>query len=1141
RDLRGNLYVGETPRHQRIRRIDAQSGVIQTLVNDMRPSGMAISATGVLYATDHWNHKVWAIDLNTGTRRVVAGTGEQGFAGDGGDAARAKLSYPFDVAVDAEGNLFISDQENARVRRVDGKTGVITTVLGNGDCDSVGDSGPAVNAVICRPRGLHFDRVGRLLVVDRDRQRVRRIERDGTINTLAGTGGYDSSGDGGLARSAMLKAPMSVTSDDAGNVFVTEQDGNKVRRIDGATGRISTIAGSGARGFAGDGGPATAAAFDTLQGVTRDPAGNLYLIDSMNNRVRVVHCATAADAGTVSDCDASRPVVAGDRVQLVWSSNGTEPCTASGAWSGTERASGAEWVTVPSAGVEAFSLSCGTDSSVATRQAAITVAAAAPRSPAVKLDVSATLVAEGERVRLFWSSADAVSCVASGSWSGAKASGGSEESVALTAGIRKFTLTCAGPTGRETLREVTVEAGNSAPTIVFTAEPSRLPLGTTTRLVWSSGKATACVASGGWSGARSTSGEFVTPPLLADTRYTLTCTGPRGSRSADIDVTLSTKVPRAASFEVTASPLAGTISTIAGVGPSRYNGDDIPAVGAGLSTPMAVAVDSAGNLFIADSQNHRIRRVDAASGRITTVAGTGEQGYSGDGAAATEALLNYPLGIAIDGSGNLYVADTQNARIRRVSTSGVITTIAGTGQWGYSGDGGAATRAQFNYPVDVAFDGPAALLISDHSNHRIRRIDLATGVVTTVAGSGESGFSGDGGVATLARLNRPWRVLRDNAGDLLITDFGNQRVRKVARSTGVITTVGGDGSRGGEPTKSFAEPAGLAIAADGSVYVADASWCWIRRLVPGSTTMEVIAGCDGRIFGGVHGMALDRSGGLLIVDASRGQIRRFDLATKVITTVAGDRAPTFDGDGGPATAASLRRPNSMAQDSSGHVYFSDRGNGAIRRIDANTGAISSIWQGGCPGAIAIDARQQLYAADQCEGQRIIKINLATGESSLIRGFSDAYGGLAVDSRGNVFVSEHNRHWVRRIDAETGAITTYAGDGRDASTGDGGPATLASVRWPMGLAVDAVDNLYIAARNNQSVRRVDARTGTITTVAGSDRYGYSGDGGSATAASLRNPHGIALDSAGNLLIVDWSSHVVRTVDAATQRISTVAGN
>jgi len=1141
RDLRGNLYIGDTPRNQRIRRIDAQSSVIQTLATDMRAAGLTVSVAGVLYATDYWNHKVWAIDLNTGTRRIVAGTGEQGFAGDGGDATRARLNYPYDMAVDAEGNLFISDQENARVRRVDAKTGVITTVLGNGGCASTGDSGLAVNAAICRPRGLHVDRLGRLLIVDRDNHRVRRIERDGTINTVAGTGGYDSSGDGGLARSAMLKAPMSVTSDDVGNLFITEIDGNKVRRVDGVTGRISTIAGSGARGFAGDGGPATAATFDNLQGVTRDPAGNLYLIDSMNNRVRVVHCATAADAGTVSDCDASRPVVAGDRVQLVWSSSGTEPCTASGAWSGMKRANGAEWVTVPSAGVEAFSLSCGTDSSVATRQAAVTVVAAPPRSPAVKLDVSATLVAEGERVRLQWSSADAVSCSASGSWSGPKILGGSEESAALTAGVRKFTLTCVGPTGRETLREVTVEAVNSAPTISFTADPPRLPLGTTTRLVWSSGKATACVASGGWSGSRPTSGEFVTPPLLTDTRYTLTCTGPRGSRSADIDVTLSTKVPRAASFEVKASPVAGTISTIAGVGPSRYNGDDIPAVGAALNTPMAVAVDSAGNLFIADSQNHRIRRVDAASGRITTVAGTGERGYAGDGAAATEALLSYPLGVAVDGSGNLFIADTQNARIRRVSTSGVITTIAGTGQWGYSGDGGPASSAQFNQPADVAVDGPAALLISDQHNHRIRRIDLATGVVTTVVGNGEAGFSGDGGVATLARLNLPLRVLRDSVGDLVVTDYGNQRVRKVVRTTGVITTVGGDGSRAGDPTKSFAEPGGLVIAADGSVYVADASWCWIRRLTPGSITMELIAGCDGQAFGGVNGMALDRNGGLLIGDTWNGRVRRLDLATKAITTVVGDRAPAFGGDDGPATAAGLRRPHSIVQDASGHVYFSDRGNGAIRRIDANTGVISSIWRGGCPGAIAIDSRQQLFAADSCEGNRVIRIDLATGESSLIKGFNNSGGGIAVDSRGNIFVSEHNRHVVRRIDAETGAITTYAGDGRDASTGDGGPAATASVRWPMGLAVDADDNLYIAARNNQSVRRVDARTGIITTIVGGDRYGYAGDGGPATSAALRHPHGLAFDASGTLLVADFAVHVVRAVDAVSGRISTVAGN
>ncbi len=229
---------------------------------------------------------------------------------------------------------------------------------------------------------------------------------------------------------------------------------------------------------------------------------------------------------------------------------------------------------------------------------------------------------------------------------------------------------------------------------------------------------------------------------------------------------------------------------MAGDGIFGFSGDGDPATSASLRDPFGVALDGAGNLFIADRFNQRIRRVDAATGIITTVAGDGPTGigaggFSGDGGPATSASLNSPFGVAVDGAGNLFIADTLNNRIRKVDTSGIITTVAGNGSFGFSGDGGPATSASLHEPFGVALDGSGNLFIADRFNQRIRRVDAATGIITTVAGDGPTGigaggFSGDGGPATSASLSFPFGVALDGSGNLFIADFSNSRIRKVS-------------------------------------------------------------------------------------------------------------------------------------------------------------------------------------------------------------------------------------------------------------------------------------------------------------------------------------------------------------------------
>ena len=278
---------------------------------------------------------------------------------------------------------------------------------------------------------------------------------------------------------------------------------------------------------------------------------------------------------------------------------------------------------------------------------------------------------------------------------------------------------------------------------------------------------------------------------------------------------------------------SGIITTVAGNGAEGFSGDGGPATDATLNTPIGVAVDRAGNLYIADAFNNRIRKVNV-TGVITTVAGNGDARFSGDHAAATNASLGAPFGVAVDAVGNLYIADTSNHRIRKVDAFGMITTVAGKGTEGFSGDGGPARQARLNFPTGVTVDRAGKLFITDQSNNRIREVSTA-GVITTVAGNGDAGFSGDHAAATRASLNQPVGTAVDAADALYIADTSNHRIRKVS-ADGMVTTVAGDGiggfsGDGSAATKaSLNSPGGVAVDAAGNIYIADSYNNRVRKL-----------------------------------------------------------------------------------------------------------------------------------------------------------------------------------------------------------------------------------------------------------------------------------------------------------------------
>jgi len=327
----------------------------------------------------------------------------------------------------------------------------------------------------------------------------------------------------------------------------------------------------------------------------------------------------------------------------------------------------------------------------------------------------------------------------------------------------------------------------------------------------------------------------------------------------------------------------------------RFGGDGGPATLAVLNGPFDIGFDTAGNLYFSDTFNHRIRRVDARRGVIATVAGNGEAGYSGDGGPATAARLNEPYGIVLDHAGNIYLADRHNHAVRRVdAASRMITTFAGTGASGFSGDGGLASRAGLVEPNGLALDpAQTRLFIADVADHRVRAVVLATGIIATFAGTGQAEHSGDGGPAGKAGIHGARAIKIAADGTVYILERQGSSLRAVDPHSGIITTIAGRANERG-----YAGDGGAAVAA---------------------------------VFDAPKEMALDHAGNILVVDTENHAIREIDLPTGIVTTIAGGRQGSA-GDGGPAEAAGLDRPHGAAIGPDGAIYIGDTNNHRIRKL-----------------------------------------------------------------------------------------------------------------------------------------------------------------------------------------------------------------
>lgn len=650
-----------------------------------------------------------------------------------------------------------------------------------------------------------------------------------------------------------------------------------------------------------------------------------------------------------------------------------------------------------------------------------------------------------------------------------------------------------------------------------------------------------------------------------------------------------------------------------------------------LTLVDGIAVDAVGQVYISHRSKNRIRRVDA-NGIISTVAGSGRAGFAGDNGPAIKAELNFPAGLTFDKAGNLYIADRNNHRVRKIDTKGIITTVAGSGEAGFGGDGGSALLAQLNFPSDVAVDKDGNLFIADRSNNRIRRVDHL-GNIKTVVGLGVADFGGDYGPATDALLKYPFGIEVDSSDNLYIADRGNNRVRKVD-SKGIITTFAGDGSHsfsgdyGPAFQSSLAFPTDVAVADDGVVYIADRNNNRIRKV----DTNGVITTFMGTGKPDYNGdleigpetnlylplmISIDRGQRLLIADRSNFRVRSIDLKRQSVATIAGNGESLFKGDGGPGTGATLDSPSGIVIDSKGNVLFADKQHNRIRKIDKNgyistfagNGSLGNEGNGGpaldaalfLPSQMAIDGKDRIYFASRSgngwiirkidsdgiithfagngmQGKRgdggpateasfhsisdivadeegrvyvsdfinndIRKIDLNGVITSVTKDQFEKLGaevhpnGLAVGANGELYVSDAGSSKIRRITAGPQFITV-AGNGDFSDSGNGGPALQAGVRSPGGLVYSPKGELYFAEEQSNYIRKIDV-DGNVVLVAGIGEAGHSGDGGPATQARLKGPYRLALDDSGNLYFTDRDNNKVRRINT-DGTIETVAGN
>ncbi len=554
-----------------------------------------------------------------------------------------------------------------------------------------------------------------------------------------------------------------------------------------------------------------------------------------------------------------------------------------------------------------------------------------------------------------------------------------------------------------------------------------------------------------------------------------------------------------------------------------------------LRQPRGIVADLDGNLIIADHFGQTVWRWDRVTGRMDVLAGGGTRADDSLPIPGRVAALDGPSHPAVDAAGNIFFTDTNTHRLRRITPDHQVVTVAGNGLQGFRGEGSAASSARLFFPAGAAVDGDGNLYVADVANHRIRRVDSRTGKISTIAGTGNRSYSGDGGPGVAADLNSPQGIAVDPAGErVYFSDRGNFRIRQIDLASGVIETVVGTGKPscpaglsndprcdplgdGGPAAEASVNgPLAISLSPRGDLLIADTNNLRVRKVVDGM--IETLVGPN--LFYVPFGVAEDAQGNVFFADTIRNSVFRIDADSDRIERIAG----SSDARDGSARQAVLNLPGQLSQDAEGNIYIVDRGNFRVRKYTPRDQQVTTVAGNGQPFFFGpfeenVPAAESIAAPD----------------------------GVFSDRAGNVWFTEASLHRVRRVDKATGLVKTVAGTlFRAGFAGDGGPATEARLLSPRAVVVDSNGDLYIADTGNHRVRKVGVHSGIITTVAGAGIPGHSGDNLKGPRAQITSPQALLIKGS-DLLIAEGpsptdrtSGHIIRRLDLSTGRITTAFG-
>jgi sugar lactone lactonase YvrE len=1107
------------------------------------PKALTIDINGNLYVLEPNNYAIRKIT----PQGVVSTYATYPAIYNYGYTASSITSFvsPSGMAIDKFGNLFISDSYTSKIGKIS-TTGVITIIAGTGSIGAA--DGAAATATFSSPQGLAIDDLDNLYVADRDNQKIRKITPDGIVSTLAGSGTTGKTNGTGTA--ASFASPSALTVDAAGNVYLADTYNNLIRKITPA-GVVTTLAGSGTAGYVDQIG--AGAYFNSPSAIYSDASGNVYVTESYSNSIRKI-----ASAGyTISPA-----LSAGLSLDGTGSISGTP----------TEVSTAKDYTVTAynNAGVGTATMNIGVV--VPTVAPVITTFAQASQNPGSGVTITgnnfigATAVTIGGVAAASYTVVSPTTIIAYASPNAASGS------VKIT-----------NPYGTATQAGVIY---NTAPqiayagTLNFTAGTAITPIVPT-----NSGSAIPAQAYGQFTTIAGTGSS-------GSANGTGTAASFNGLNGTAVDKTGNIFVADGALIrKVTPS---GVVTTFA----------DLTSSNAGNSITYAqlsgIVMDASGNLFVVDRYNSLIRKVTPA-GVVSTFVGTGNYYASNDG-TGTQASIYLPSGITIDGSGNLYVTENGGAgsKIRKITPSGVVTTLAGSSSLGSANNTGMA--ASFYYPNGIVADFYGNLYIADTNNNLIRKV-TPSGVVTTIAGSGIYGATD--GTGTAASFSNPCWLSIDASGNLYVSDAGGRSIRKIS-TAGVVTTIANLALASNASANYYS--GSLSVDASGNLIVGDLNNYLLRRfsltgyaINPALPAGFNFDGSTGTISGtpqyvatiplsytvtGYNSVGSNNTTVSFTVGApaapqiSYASAQTFNVATRITeilptntgggvpaigygktTTVAGNGS--YDAVNGTATNASFAGPTGIVVDKDNNIFVGQVGHAMIRKITPD-GTVSTFTGLGnsnsTNGPIAsadfesilgltLNSKGEMFATDGngYVGYAIRKISSGTVSTlagdALNPGYVNGTGTaakfnvpyqIATDANDNLYVADRTNNVIRKI-TPAGVVTTFAGTGAAGATD--GNSTTATFKNPDGVTVDADGNLYVADTQNNLIRKITA-AGVVSTFAGSGASGSTD--GTGTAATFNHPTGLTLDGLGNLYVAEYDGNLIRKI-TSNGVVTTVAGN